>query len=94
MFSTKCDSCKNKPCSQCCDWCLGKPFHCFIYNKSVTNREKQEHMQYHYYDKPEDMLCHLPICKRVKLVVNQTTSLSSFTDPNYTAKSCTIAICL
>ena len=35
MISTKCDSCKNKPWSQCCDWCLGKPFHCFICNKSV-----------------------------------------------------------
>ena len=97
MFSTKCDSCKNKPWSQCCDWCLGKTFHCFICNKSVTYREKQEHMQYHYYDKPEvmklrpcfAMLCHLRICKRAKLVVNQTTSLSSFTDPNYTCKSCT-----
>ena len=46
-------------------------------------------MQYHYYDKPEVMLCHLRISKRAKLVVNQTTSLSSFTDPNYTCKSCT-----
>ena len=74
MFSTKCDRCKKRPWSQCCDWCLGKPFHCFICNKSVTYREKHEQMQYHYYDKPNVMLCHLQ---------------SRSPDPNYTCKSCT-----
>ena len=57
MFSTKCDSCKKKPWSQCCDLWQGKPVKCFIYNKSVTYREKLEHLQYHCSDPNQYLTC-------------------------------------
>ena len=74
MLSTKCDSCKKKSWSQCYDWCLGKPFRCFVCNKIITYREKQEHMQYPY--------SYLRICR--------TTSLSKFPHLPYQYLTCRI----
>ena len=80
MLSTKCGSCKNKPWSQCCDWCQGKPFNGFICNKSVTYREKLEHLQYHYSDPNQYLTCR--ICNIYK-------HISLFRFKHYTCKSCT-----
>ena len=64
MFSKKCDECKNKSWAQSCNWCQGKPYQCFVFNRVITYRDKHNHLLEHFNNPDQYLLCRK--CKEYK----------------------------
>ena len=61
MISTKCDKCKNKAWCWSCDECQSKPFQCFVCNKIITYRDRDNHLQVHFNNPNQYLVCRM--CK-------------------------------
>ena len=79
MISNKCDKSKNKAWCWSCDMCLSRPILCFLYNETITYRERQDHMHVRYND-PNQCL----VCRKCK--VNK--HISHYRFKHYTCKVC------
>ena len=61
MISTKCDKSKNKNWCWSGDECQSKPFQCFVCNKIITYRDRHDHLQVHFNNPNQYLVCRM--CK-------------------------------
>ena len=57
MISTKSDKCKDRTWCWSCDMCQIEPFLCFVCKETITYRERHDHMDIHFNDPNQNLLC-------------------------------------
>ena len=77
--SVKCDSCKDKSWSRCCDKCLDSLFQCYIYKCYFQNRQYINHMNMQYNDPNLYITC---------IMCNLNQRISGFRFKNFRCRLC------